>query len=95
MLICATFLRSETEEETDLLPASGARSDQVPARFRAVLTFLSWLEAAAGPLAATERTEFAMLSARLDTRVPGLGSALAAKVTLVFSASLKFSLPAK
>jgi hypothetical protein len=65
----------------DLRPASSARSDQVPARFRAVLTFLSWLEEAARPLLAdTRRAEFAMLSGRRDVRVPGLGSALAAKV---------------
>jgi len=65
----------------DLRPASSARSDQVPARFRAVLTFLSWLEETARPLLAdTRRAEFAMLSGRRDVRVPGLGSALAAKV---------------
>ncbi len=65
----------------DLRPASSARSDQVPARFRAVLTFLSWLEEMARPLLAdTRRAEFAMLSGRRDVRVPGLGSALAAKV---------------
>jgi hypothetical protein len=65
----------------DLRPASRARSDQVPARFRAVLTFLSWLEERARPLLAdTRRAEFAMLSGRRDVRVPGLGSALAAKV---------------
>jgi hypothetical protein len=64
-----------------LRPASSARSDQVPARFRAVLTFLSWLEETARPLLAdTRRAEFAMLSGRRDVRVPGLGSALAAKV---------------
>jgi hypothetical protein len=68
----------------DLRPASSARSDQVPARFRAVLTFLSWLEERARPLLAdTRRAEFAMLSGRRDVRVPGLGSALAAKVGTV------------
>lgn len=73
---------TEASGEHQLTPASSARSDQVPARFRAVLTFLDWMEKAAGPLlaAAPERVEFAMLSGRLDIRVPGLGSALAAKV---------------
>lgn len=61
-------------------PASAARCDQISDRFRRVLTFLSWLEEGAGLPPAIERAEFAMLSGRLDTRIPGLGTALAQKV---------------
>ncbi len=61
-------------------PVSSARCDQISERFRSVLTFLSWLEETAA-LPASDRAEFAMLSGRLDTRIPGLGTALAQKVS--------------
>ena len=68
------------------MPASSARYHQLPARFRSVLTFLSWLEGCA-PIPNRDRAEFAMLSGRLDHRVPGLGSALAQKVSQMFFSS--------